>query len=904
MIKTNLLTWAIASSLGCVAVSHASPARADGSDLTSISSSAPSSVQSAKTPPAPEKKQKNKPTAAGEKQTVDLQGITVTGIQQSLESAMARKRYAPQISESIVAQDIGKLPDTNVADALERVTGIQITQDLGEGSTVAIRGLTQVETQLNGNTIFTSSGRGLNFEDIPASLMAGVDVYKTPTADQTEGGVGGIINLRTHRPFDFKGLEASANVGEVYANPAGRTKPKVSGLLSDTWDTEVGRLGALVAMSYESRPYKEAYSELNPTDTVTGKVDVNGDGKVDSADVLNYPPGDFYQASYGTRRRLGVNTSFQWQPSKNLMFYLDTYLADFNTHASASQMYVDSSIQTERESGLYQGTSDLLDFSLYPGTRDLKSGTFSLANVQPKTYVSNNTDKTNDLSLGEQWSSGGWSINTNLHYAKSHSHYLNDQLDLSAVAPLFTLDTSTQKPTLGYPGFDITDPSNFYYAGFENSKGRDSGTLKALRLDVAYETESGFLQTIKAGYRYADQSSTHDSFNVAYKSADTMAYFGQPGSAIPGLIKNIDYSLGSYITPDPEKIRDQQAMYDLFDLGPLPGFDPLNHYHLDERTDTAYLEGVFGTDGSIPMQGNLGVRVVRTRDDSQGSIATNGSIAPNNKNSQYTDVLPSLNLTFNLTSNLLARFAASKTITRPSFSDLAPILMLDPFTQTGTDGNPDLKPIRSTGYDASLSWYFNKSSYLFGDVFYKKVDGFTSDTSTLETYDGLGYLIVHPVNANKGQIRGAEFGYQQFFTFLPGWLKGLGFQANYTYVDSTAQGVIPDSPAPLANLSKNSSNLILIYENSSLWARVAYNWRSRFLSGTRATGIGILPIYAKGYGMLDASIGYHLTPHLSVSLEGVNLTKAHRSSYYQRETLPNELITDDRRIEADVRLNL
>src|SRR5437660_5026172 len=193
--------------------------------------------------------------ASPEQQPAPIEEVVVSGIRASLQTAQDIKKNSDQIVDSIVAEDIGKLPDINVSDALQRVTGVQIGRDVGEGSSVAIRGLPQIETTLNGREAFTAGGgRVFNFEDVPAELLKGLDVYKSPTANLVEGGIGGTIDLRTRRPFDFKGLELDGSVMGRFSDLVEKTKPQASLLVSDRWDTGVGDFGALFSIAYQARP--------------------------------------------------------------------------------------------------------------------------------------------------------------------------------------------------------------------------------------------------------------------------------------------------------------------------------------------------------------------------------------------------------------------------------------------------------------------------------------------------------------------------------------------------------------------------------------------------------------------------------------------------------------------------
>lgn len=833
-----------------------------------------------------------KPKKATRKEKQDattLAAVYVVGTRASLASAASRKRYADQMMDSIVASDIGKLPDTNVADALQRVTGVQVTQDAGEGSAVAIRGLTEIETQLNGNTIFTATGgRSLNFEDIPAELMAGVDVYKSPTSDQVEGGIGGIVNLRTHHPFDFDGFKAAASVGAEHADLAGRTKPRVSGLLSDTWNTDVGKIGAMIAVSYQQRAYMERYTEMTHSELRTDLYDVgtNGVGK-----AINVPMGEYYAYNYGTRTRLGVYGSLQWQPTHKLQFYMDGYLAHFKSHGNTEAMYTDTSF------GSGYG------ISLYPGTNDFMSGTFTNVGLEPESFTKDLRDRTYQISTGGKWHDNAVTLSGNVSYTGSVHTQNFSELSMYAVIPSYTVNTATTVPQISYNGFDLNNASNYHYNTVNYYYQRNTGAENTARFDASYDTENGFFQTFKGGVRASNRSATNASVDdVAWESASGTNYFGQSASVFPSLITTSLSGLGQWAVPVPGAVRNASSIFSLFNLGSLPLVDPLSVYNLSEKTQAAYAMTDFGTEGEIPMTGNFGVRAVRTDESVTGSESVDGTISPLNKHSSYWNVLPTLNLEVGLTDTLQARFAASKTVTRPDFSQLSPSLTLTTYFHTGSAGNPNLKPMKANNYDASLGWYFQKGGYLFGDVFFKSVKGFIAYTTDLENYYGQQYQISRPTNSNSGIIRGAEFAYQQWFDFLPSAFRGFGAQFNYTYVNSQANGIIPGQTTPLENLSKNSYNATLMYENHGVSARLAYNWRSQFLSSTYYTNTSLEPIYMKGYGSLDAYVGYKFTPKVTLGIDMVNLLRKHMTSYYLRPTMPDESYLEDRRITATLRV--
>jgi len=279
----------------------------------------------------------------------------------------------------------------------------------------------------------------------------------------------------------------------------------------------------------------------------------------------------------------------------------------------------------------------------------------------------------------------------------------------------------------------------------------------------------------------------------------------------------------------------------------------------------------------------------------------------------YNSWLPSLNLRAHLTDKLQLRFAASKNISRPSLSQLDPALTI---TEPGkaqinqehdtTGGNPYLKPMKSTNLDVSAEWYFSRTGSLTAAGFYKDIKNYIqtgiSDRDVTFT-DGVTatYNVTSYSNVADAKVKGFELSYQQFFDFLPGALKGLGLQANFTFVDSKAPSPATEGPVhnvSLEGLSKYNYNLVGIYERGKLSARLAYNWRSQFLVTTSGNGSGNLPVFEKPFGQMDASISYNVTPHFSLTLNGVNLLNTMTSTYYGIKTRPRDAILNDRQISG------
>ena len=818
--------------------------------------------------------------------------VLVAGKRASLISAQDIKRERIGIVDAVVAEDITRMPDINVTDALQRVPGVQILRDRGEGAGVAIRGLTQMETTLNGREVFTAgTGRNLDFADIPAELLAGIDVYKTSSADLLEGGVGGTIDLRTRRPFDFSGRQVAGSVRMIHGDLVKRTEPQLSFLASDRRATAGGEVGLLVSLAHQKRAWREdqksAGNPVTRTDIVPGQRVV-------------VPNGTTETTSTGGRERNAGAFVLEWRPDRALTLYAEGNYAEFKTIQDSHQINVTPSPT------FVAGTP-----TLFPGTNDLQRITWTNAPLSVLSFARDTTDRTRQLAVGGRWTGAALTVTADLSRTSSSDYLFFAGPDLAGTAATFTQDVSTKIPATGVAGTNLLDPATYRYTDVTYRTRPYDGSLTAARLDGTYRLAHPFFHTVSAGVRLARRGAGNapgqivaDAAADALKAPDKAGYLRPnpsgdffPGQDVPGI--------GRFLVGNLATARDALGLRNAFGItAPIPASaNPLSLWNIREDTHTAWVMTTFqGRDA--PVDGNAGVRVVHTRESVSGSqtVPATGKIAPIEVDSGTTDVLPSANLRYRLRTGLYLRAAASKTITHPDFNQLSPSLTLTPNTvnpslNLGNAGNPDLKAIRSVNLDVAVERYVDRVTSLYSTVFLKHVDGFVTNVSSPETHDGAVYQVNRPRNGNKASIAGAEAGYQQFFDALPGWMSGLGMQANTTYVHSDMPNSGAGGNQPLPNLSRHSVNLVGMYEKDALSARVAYNWRSRFLSGyTTVVGVGSLPIYMRGYGWLDASLTYRLGDRVSLSLEGTNLLRTVRSAYYGVPTRPQSAWLNDRQI--------
>ncbi|MFA0924625.1 TonB-dependent receptor [Xanthomonas fragariae] len=858
--------------------------------------------------------------------TQQLDTVQVTGTRSSVTKAQLVKQNAEQIVDSIVAEDIGKLPDNNVAEALQRISGIQITRNYGEGSSIAIRGLTQVRTELNGRDIFTANdGRGLSFEDVSAELLGGVNVYKNPSADMIEGGLGGTVDLRTRLPFDYDGRKIAGSVQYNYYDLADDGKPAFSGMYSDRWQTGIGEIGVLVNYSQQTSPFRQDTISIEPWYTQTDLPGYEGQ-------EVSVPHGAGINTTVGERERKTGAFAMQWRPNDAVEVYTQVLRSEYDFS------WQDYSFFALTQQNPIEGLPGIQ----VNDRNEFVNGAFQNVPTESNTSLTERHSVTTDYSLGAKWRVND-TLNVSIDFQYVDATTTGTRYILATgqdTSPQFNVDFRGDLPRLsvtdasGAEGY-LADVNN--YDGWRyhlDNKDDNKGTEFAWRADMELAFDSDFARSFKAGVRYTDRDA--ETKGNIYRFMCINNCDGAPFPQYPtvGVVTNPitdffrgqSHTFGPTLTAANSAVANYAQTLATFGASPLE-FAPNNINTQTEQTYAAYGVLRFGVDSdAIPFDGNIGVRVVRTEVGSQGvrtgTAGEGGGLIPVAAQQTYTDVLPSLNLRWMLSDQLQWRFAASRGISRPTFDRLNPNLSLSTgtsssgaSTRTGTAGNPELEPVKADQFDTALEWYFGQGSMMYGTVFYKKVEGFIANAVFNELYldengQPVPWQITRPVNGDTGRIRGAELGYTQFFDFLPGWLSGFGLQTNYTYVDSEAPSPTATDTngqaltVPLEGLSKNSYNAILSYETSRFQGRVAYNWRSDWLVTTAGNGTGNLPVYNKGFGQLDASLRFNINAVWSISLDGVNLLDTRRESYLGSESRYRDFVINDRRYGLTLRASL
>lgn len=847
--------------------------------------------------------------------------IVVTGIRGSLEDAAKKKKNAKQIVDSVYAEDVGKLPDNNVVEALARVTGVQITRERGEGSSVTIRGLGDVQTTINGNNTNLGSGRSLDLSTIPAELLKSVDVYKTRTADQVEGSISGTVNVELRRPLDLNdGLTVAGSIRGSYNDVSKQVSPYASLLVAEKFDTGIGEIGLMANASYTRNFYFENYIQ---SETPAQACCTDPDGNAIANTPLDSLPVDQqdaiipYRAFYGLERgdvkRPSINLVAQWAPSDELDFVLEgTYFGARENRAS-NRLYLQTrdaqidNLQLEPD-GVTAKSLTVVSPNGVPG------GVDSIYNQFRQDFYNTNFEM--------HWHGERAQINASAQYSWSNeSYYFVEQIlrfyNQTTANIQFDSDIVDKgAPLISFPGTDLTDPASYGVDRFQDNGGGSKNKEFAGQVDLTLKlSDDNFLRSFQGGFRIDTRNaSRYYGYRDGFPRVDgQMAPLVQfPGGSqaslvspsfdgspqwlqIPGsvLMDNIG-AIRSYIQQtDPGNAERFSTV--------MPPSDRGQTFTTNENNFAFYGQLNYAFDVGVPVDGVAGVRVVNTwgkvqsfvyQPDTTGENGYQDYVSNETGRGNYLDILPSVNAIVHFTDKLQLRLAYTFNVQRPGFYDLRPFAYLEtratpPIVYAG---NPDLVAQTETNYDASLEYYFGRAGQITANVYWKKPKDFlyySREVENLEPYGlpGQGY-VEQLRNAGDGEFVGFEFAAQSFFDFLPGFWRNFGASANFSYIprfrinypfdDETAQipGVF-DSPGT----SKYTANAALYYDTPEFSARLAYNYRSRRRDFVLTQNPGYSP-YTDATSRLDAAINYTPVKFLTLSLEATNLLNNDTFQYF------------------------
>ncbi|HEY2978389.1 MAG TPA: TonB-dependent receptor, partial [Burkholderiaceae bacterium] len=823
----------------------------------------PTFAQQTDAKPAEEKKAEEKKAEA------EPQTVIVTGIRGSLQQSIMRKRNADSHVEVITAEDIGKMPDKNVADSLQRVPGVTISSagategGFDENDRVSMRGTgpSLTQTLLNGHGVATGDwfvlnqtgtvGRSVSYSLLPSELVESVVVHKTSEASLVEGGVTGSVNIVTRRPLGFKQqLTLEASVGAVYSSLPSKTDPQLSVL--GNWKNDANTAGVLVQLFSEKRHLRRdgqeilSYGQFSPTSNVV----LGNNGHTPHPDLAGvYYPGLIGSAFFEQeRKRDGGLIDVQFKPTNDLTLdfsgftsklkatnYNRNYLlwgshfvnGGGNCDPTGCDATKGQAPGQAPDAGyvVRNGTLVSANFTGVPGTQygvydqisrpdesantnffafDGKWRASDALTVTTQLGTSRGSGKTPRQDVAE-WNTGvgsgaGWGLNGLGSAADWNLGTANNASP--AGVPLGWI--------FGYQDVNIKDKENWG------------------QIDADYAIDKGVFSSLKFGLRQADHTRDSGTFTaqgpackdsagntVAFDWSQTYycptlqstppmvtqspfdpanfpsGFTNYPGNFASGLGGTFPRNVWQY---SPAQLADFNAKFTNRD--PVVRRDWSAEYFLKEKSTAGYVQANLEGPG---WSGNVGVRLVQTKEhvinnvaasaSAPGAITTSafGPFVPVATDHTYTDVLPSANLKLDLSKDLVARFAVSKTMARPDFSALAGAVSLNQTAASGSGGNPDLKPVRSTNLDATLEYYFAPRSLAAASLFYMDLTsfiGFGTVTKSFLTFDlthpngfMMDYVLTVPVNTG-GKVKGLELAYEQPL------FGNFGVAANYTYTDA------------------------------------------------------------------------------------------------------------------------
>lgn len=854
----------------------------------------------------------------------ELEEIIVTGIRSSLEAAADLKRNDSRIIDAIVAEDIGKLPDNNVAEALQRITGISINRSYGVGDEVSIRGLNNNRIEINGRSTLGESRNGISLDDMPSAFLAAVEVVKSPTPEMIEGALGGTVNMRTIRPLSLDRQILSGSLDMEFADKTENWAPIVNGTYGNNWDLgDGGSFGIVASLSYQDRELRQDTFQQDLR--VQDGFDINNDGVIDIADeAQNTPSGNYvfsrehkYEPWVENRERTAANISVEWAPASGR----GSVFADLNfTQRSGSE---------EAYSVLMAGGSptNALGTAYEDANGQLNGFVLEGAFILPKTWSEFRETESFSHAFG-----GEFDLTDKLKVSFEYTTAESDQVEpksefnwrahdqaLEAITPAdqnrhfldAVIDVSSHSAV---PGVDYLSDANPFLERdrlalreFRHLTDDILNSEDAYRFDFEYSNpgDLDWFTSLKAGYRATtrDYERSSQEFRSANLHQD-LTSATDPTDYIVWTMTEFDALFpGTLVSPyQPSDLFDQAgyasanqtAPFLLYDAALLSGdldgtFDIVKQLlegtnrevtgslasNLTDR-DSAFTS-IGEETAALYVQVDLDFDIARivfggryVETEVSSSAFQDGVLVTDTET--YSDFLPSINVSVDLTDNTILRAAAAKVMRRANFGDLSPAYDFNSDVILADRGNPGLEPFRAAQFDFGVEHYWD-GNMLSATVFYKDVASFLKDsiycahfaggvTGQNQSAGAFDQICILPAgvtadsdiytdtedaaefaafvaagrngvktttvtNGSNGTIQGFELGGVYNFDYLPGAWSGLGINANYTL----SQSEDPNGTA-LEDISENSYNLQLFWEYEGWSARLAYTSREIFLDDT------------------------------------------------------------------------
>lgn len=858
-------------------------------------------------------------------QDSQVEELVVTGIRASLQQSLETKRNADAIVDSVTAEDVGKFPNTNVAEAITMVPGVTVDRAFGQGEKVSILGTDPAlnRTLLNGQTVASADwfildtpGRTFNYALLAPQIVGRVDVYKTPEARIDEGSIGGTVIVSTRRPFDMKAGALAGSLAYLYNDRS--EKGDVQGALMGSWKNADETFGISVSVQRATdqlrRDGLESYGTMAANQWAGGNADNPVDSRTrgclgDCAATLTANLNARSPNAFGTsyfeqeRERTSYTASLQWRPVEQLELEFNWLKIKASYDNLNQSMYA-------FQGNTWNSLGALTGLTVANGV--VKSATLanalSVLDVQYREAEMNS----DTYDLRGKWKGEGWDLSANIGTSKADGgtkrqvfleflNWADYTVDLSQ-APSNPGSVSYKTDVMGNPAAFATDPG---WSGNLVSK-PTTDEEKYAQADFGLDLD-GVVKRVEVGYKFRRHETAQQYAGIAITGVAAPASLFDPSTVpsnyLEGVGGNEQMRSRFRINGDAMVAYVQSGQW----LAPgaslpapsifaAPEFTAGN-WAIQEDANALYAQANIEAG---ELRGNIGVRYVRTSVDSAGYVCKPGAACNaasdwvwQSQSKSYDNVLPSVNLAYNLRDDLILRFSAAQVIARPNYADMTSFFWLSDQILTGEGGNPNLDPYKSSNFNVSAEWYFQPQAIVAAEFFYKDISNYILKKTAPEQYFNQSqgrittYQISRPFNAGSAEVKGVSLAYQQNYAY------GFGLLANYTYADGQGQ-----DGAPLPYNSKHQVNISPFYENGPIAARVTYTWRSKYFTGIDRGD----EMFVRPYKSLDISGTYNFNKNVSLTVAGMNLLDSEYYAYANTTELARGVYRTGRKYMATLSL--
>ncbi len=802
------------------------------------------------------------------RQTAALEEVVVTArpIVDGQARALNQQRMNDNISNIISADAIGRFPDPNIAEALQRTPGIGIERDQGEGRYINVRGAPSEfsAVQIDGVSLPAPDPgtRAVDLDTIPSDIVSQIEVSKTLRPEHDADSISGAVNIVTRSPFDSDGLRVRGSGGMSYNEYGSDNDTRGSLLMSNLFGAQQ-EFGALLSLSYSKtrRVVDNIEHVWIPVTTPEG-------GEVMSIEETLFK-------DYDTRRERAAATGMlEWRPTATDRYFIRGSYARF----------------TDDE---FRNRLDIVwaDGNLQPGATD-QTATYTNTRLQKQHRHRVQRNNISSIAIGGEHEMPSFTVDYTLSFSTAEQTYPNrDEL----------LWRSSLRPTLSY---DFRENSNQPYISLFDANNRqhlevDSYGFRenTFRWNTAQEDEMAFIAnvempgmfmeiptTYKFGVKHRDRSKDHDEERFRDRRASAAPANPLSTFLAAEISDNYDYFLGNKM--DPIAVREYLAGARNASLQErrIPQSITAD-YNVREDITAAYGQAKLELADNADVI--VGLRIEHTQLDTRSPTFNEdtGVIGDANAKNSYTNLFPSITLRYEFSEQLIGRAAITRAINRPNFPDLVPRIVENDETASVrrvTLGNPNLKPTLTTNVDLMLEYYMLPLGIVSGGVFYKDLKDYRFDLVRTGIYQGRDAFINSPENAPDGRILGAEINWQQQLDMLPGWASGFGYMVNYTYTDAhmnLSEPYAGRSRFALTGQSRTNWNASIFYENYGFSVRLSYTDRSDYLDSLNADDAR-QDFFWEGRGQMDLTASYAASDNWEVYFEGKNLTDTAGLRYY------------------------